>query len=151
MERRTALTALLASLFLLGTAYVALGERRGELHISVDGEEALRLVMENEEAKGFIEEHLTNESGRITRVALRWDPETGSYRWEVEIMERECGCVIGGLEGLSVLNAEVDPVTGEVSRLRMRTGVKEESLAKERCMEGCHPSDERLDRLKIAP
>jgi len=57
-------------------------------------------------------------------------------------MERACGCKVGVMEGLNILRAWVDPVTGKVLKMTTRTGVEEEVLSKERCMEGCHTPGE---------
>ncbi len=50
--------------------------------------------------------------------------------------ERECGC--RGLEGMNVLEAKVDPSSGEIINLSTRVAVAEEVLARETCMKGCH-------------
>ena len=89
------------------------------------------------------DENLANESGRITRVNLKLAPGTDAYVWDIELMERACAAArLGGVEELNVLRAGVDPVTGEVLNISTRTGVVEEPLSKERCMEGCHKPGE---------
>ncbi len=104
----------------------------------IQADEALSIIESHVEAAAFISENLANESGRITRVNLKWTPETDAYVWDIELMERACGCKVGGMEGLNVLRGQVDPVTGKVLDMTTRTGVEEEVLSKERCMEGCH-------------
>lgn len=111
------------------------GER---LEFPVTAEEALSIVESNATAEEFISEYLQNESRRITRISLNYDVSTGKYVWRVELVERECGCKVGSVEGLNMLTAEVDPVTGEILSLRTQVGVTEEEVARSRCMEGCH-------------
>lgn len=118
-------------------AYLAYGTLGKGLWLPISGEEAMRIVEENNDAKAFITEHLLNESSRITRVALVWNQSSGGYLWEVEVMEKACGCAKGE-EGLNILQALVDPSTGTVVNLSTRTGIKEEAHAKETCMRGCH-------------
>lgn len=128
------LIPLAVALLLAYLAYGALG--RG-LWLPISGGEAMRIVEENNDAKAFITEHLLNESSRITRVALVWNWSSGDYLWEVEMVERACGCAKGE-EGLNILRALVNPRTGTVANLSTRAGVKEEAHAKETCMRGCH-------------
>ncbi len=115
------------------------GER---LEFAITAEKALEIVENNEEARVFIEEYLRNESNRITRINLNYDIASGNYTWKIELVERECGCRFGSEEGLNMLRAEVDPTTGEILKLETQVGVKEEEVARERCMEGCHSEDE---------
>jgi hypothetical protein len=112
--------------------------KASEINLPISAKEALEILESNEKARVFIAENLVNESGRITRVNLKWGEDTDTYVWDIEIMERACGCKVGAMEGLNVLKAQIDPVTGEVLNITTRTGVKEETLSKERCMEGCH-------------
>ena len=115
----------------------------------ISGERALSIVESTPETETFIKKNFENESNRITRVALIWNKSTDKYVWKIEVMERSCGCLIGGEEGLNVIKAEIDPETGNIIDIKMRTGVKEETLARERCMEGCHTSDKEIDKLVI--
>jgi hypothetical protein len=107
-----------------------------ELKLKIVGEEVLMIVESNEDAHAFIEENFFNESERITDVHLKWNEETGEYVWELKITERECGC--RGIEGLNVLEATVDPNTGEILDLKTRVGVDQDQLARETCEKGCH-------------
>ncbi|MEK6978060.1 MAG: hypothetical protein AABX40_06665 [Candidatus Hydrothermarchaeota archaeon] len=118
-------------------AYLAYGVLGRGLWIPVSGGEAVRIVEGEREARAFIAEHFLNESSRITRVALVWNRSSGDYLWEVEMVERACGCAKGE-EGLNILRALVDHRTGAIVNLSTRAGVKEEAHAKETCMRGCH-------------
>lgn len=109
-----------------------------EINFPVSGKEALKILESNEKARTFIAKNLVNESGRITRVNLKWDMATDTYVWDIEIMERACGCKVGSIEGLSVLRGQIDPTSGAVLNVTTRIGVAEKTLSKERCMEGCH-------------
>ncbi len=113
-----------------------------KLEFPVTAQEALAIVEGNPEARSFIDQYLQNESRRITRINLKYDIATGNYTWKVELVERECGCKFGSEEGLNMLRAEIDPVTGEILKLETQVGVKEEEVARERCMEGCHTREE---------
>ncbi len=139
---------LAAVVFLLAVSAVysvySLKKERSEIHMPVQADEALSILVSNEEANAFISEYLTNESNRTTRVNLKWDPETDSYVWDIELMERTCACKVGSIEGLNVLRAQIDPITGAVLNVTARTGVKEETLSRERCEEGCHDTGEAL-------
>lgn len=115
----------------------------------ISGERALSILESNPEAEAFIKKNFENESNRITRVALVWNKTTDKYVWKIEVMERSCGCLIEGEEGLNIIKAEIDPETGKITDITTRTGVKEETLARERCMEGCHTSDKEIDKLVI--
>ncbi len=106
------------------------------LKLEVTGQEALTIVEANEEAAAFIEENFFNESERLTNVHLTWIEGTTDYVWSIRITERECGC--RGIEGLNVLDAEVDPNTGAIITLNTRVGVDEDLLARETCEKGCH-------------
>jgi hypothetical protein len=134
-----ALIVLIASLWIFKLAEAPQGEH---LEFPITAEKALEIVENNEEAKAFIKEYLRNESNRITRVNLNYDINSGNYTWKIEIVERECGCKFGSEEGLNMLRADVDPITGEILKLETQVGVKEEEIARERCMEGCHTEDE---------
>jgi hypothetical protein len=107
-----------------------------ELNFKIDGSAALEIVENEPDAVVFIEENFFNESERITSVQLAWIPDTNEYTWEVKITERECGC--RGIEGLNVLEAEVDPNSGEINELQTRVGVDQDQLARETCEKGCH-------------
>ncbi len=119
------------------------------LSLQISGDRALSIIESNHVARAFIKENFENESNRITRVALVWNQTSDKYVWKIELMERSCGCTIEGEEGLNVLKAEVDPKTGKIIDIQTRTGVKEETLARERCMEGCHASDKKVEKLEI--
>ena len=134
-----ALIVVAASLWAFKPAEAPAGER---LEFPITAEKALEIVKSNEEAGAFIEEYLRNESNRITRINLNYDVASGNYTWKIELVERECGCKFGSEEGLNMLRAEVDPVTGEILKLETQVGVKEEEVARERCMEGCHSEDD---------
>lgn len=112
------------------------------LEFPITAEKALEIVESNEEARAFIKEYLRNESNRVTRINLNYDVASKSYTWKIELVERECGCKFGSEEGLNMLRAEVDPKTGEILKLETQVGVKEEEIARERCMEGCHSEAE---------
>ncbi|NOZ58429.1 MAG: hypothetical protein GXO66_02455 [Euryarchaeota archaeon] len=112
------------------------------LEFPITAQEALAIVESDPDARAFIDEYLRNESRRITRINLNYDISTGNYTWKVELVERECGCKFGSEEGLNMLRAEVDPVTGRIINLETQVGVKEEEVARERCMEGCHTAEE---------
>lgn len=115
----------------------------------ISGERALNILESHPEAAAFIKKNFENESNRITRVALVWNKTTDKYVWKIEVMERSCGCLIEGEEGLNIIKAEIDPETGKITDITTRTGVKEETLARERCMEGCHTTDREIDKLVI--
>lgn len=134
-----ALIVVAAGLWAFKPAQTPSGER---LEFPVTAEKALEIVKNNEEARAFIKEYLRNESNRITRINLNYDVASGNYTWKIELVERECGCKFGSEEGLNMLKAEVDPTTGEILKLETQVGVKEEEVARERCMEGCHSGDE---------
>ena len=125
------------------------GNKEG-IEFPISGEKALEIVESNPKAEEFIKENFENESNRITRVALVWDQTSDGYLWKIEVMERSCGCTIEGMEGLNVINADIDPYTGKILDLQTRQGVKEESLARERCMEGCHTTDDKVEKLIIS-
>ncbi len=129
---------LLLALLLLASASYAIYARRsnGEIRLPITAEEALSIVEQDTDAIAFIEENFFNESERLTNIVLRWDQDTNSYTWEVYMTERECGC--RGLEGMNVLEAKVDPSSGEIIDLSTRVAVSEEVLARETCMKGCH-------------
>ncbi len=137
---RNATFAIVVFALVVSAGYSMYGHVKGnsEVRIPVQADAALSILKGHEDAAAFIEENLANESGRITRVNLKWDQDTGTYVWDIELMERACGCKVGSMEGLNVLRAQIDPVTGAVLNITTRTGVKEETLSKERCMEGCH-------------
>ena len=124
-----------------GSGTTTTDNKTERLDFPVTAEEALSIVMSNPEAKEFISEYLRNESRRITRVSLNYEVSTKTYVWKIELVERECGCKVGSEEGLNMLSAEVDPVTGKVLSLKTQVGVKEEEIARSRCMEGCHTAN----------
>ncbi len=133
MKKHIAIVALT-----LLAAFAAYELTRPSLAFSIDAQQALKIVESNEEASKFIKQNLANESERITRAALVWNQSTNSYLWEVELMERACGCKVNVTEGLTILKAQVNPRTGEILNLSMRKGVEEETYARETCMRGCH-------------
>jgi hypothetical protein len=122
--------------FLGGYALYSNTTSSQELRFRVDGQEALRIVKSNDEASAFIEENFFNESERLTDVHLSWIEGTTEYVWNVKITERECGC--RGIEGLNVLEAKVDPDSGEILELKTRVGVDQDLLAREACEKDCH-------------
>jgi hypothetical protein len=131
-------------LVVLSSGCTSKGESQAKekLEFPITAQEALAIVESNPEAREFIDEYLRNESRRITRINLNYDVATGNYTWKVELVERECGCRFGSEEGLNMLRAEVDPVTGRITKLETQVGIKEEEVARERCMEGCHTEEE---------
>lgn len=143
MKKNTIAILLVASL-LLSIGYLAYDSNKGETEIRfpISAKRAMEILESDAGAKAFIMENLANESGRMTRVNLKWNPETDTYVWDIELMERTCGCKVGAIEGLNVLSAQIDPITGDILNITTRTGVKEEALSKERCMEGCHKPSE---------
>ena len=143
MKKKNISILLVAGLF-LSIGYLAYDSNKSETEIRfpISAKTAMEILESDAEAKAFIMENLANESGRITRVNLKWNQETDTYVWDIELMERTCGCKVGTMEGLNVLSAQIDPITGEVLNITARTGVKEEALSKEQCMEGCHKPGE---------
>jgi|GEM_PF-6213511 hypothetical protein len=135
----TVLIIIAAAIMAIKPAQAPSGER---LEFPITAEKALEIVESNDEAKAFIDEYLRNESNRITRINLNYDVASKNYTWKIEIVEKECGCKFGSEEGLNILRTEVDPITGEILKLETQIGVKEEEIARERCMEGCHSEDE---------
>jgi hypothetical protein len=135
----TVLIIIAAAIMAIKPAQAPSGER---LEFPITAEKALEIVESNDEAKAFIDEYLRNESNRITRINLNYDVASRNYTWKIELVEKECGCKFGSEEGLNILRADVDPITGEILKLETQIGVKEEEIARERCMEGCHSEDE---------
>ncbi len=59
-----------------GYSGYSLQKERSEVHMPIQADEALSIIESHVEAAAFISENLANESGRITRVNLKWTPET---------------------------------------------------------------------------
>lgn len=106
-----------------------LEKERSQVQIPIPVDEALKIMYSNEEANDFISEHLANESNRITKVNLKWMSVIDNYVWDIELMEKECGCKVGSTEALSVLRAQIDPITGEVLSVTTSTGVEEGNMS----------------------
>lgn len=134
MKKYAALAAALAVLLALAAYQLT----KPSLAVAIDAQQALKIVESDSEAGAFIKKNLANESGRITRAALVWNQSANSYVWEIELMERVCGCVVNTTERLTILKAQLDPHTGKILNLSTRRGVLEETYAKETCMKGCH-------------
>lgn len=117
------------------TLNVTTGNR---IDVPVSGEEALMIVKNEPTASSFISENFGEPSDRIERVALIWDIKTDTYRWEIEIQERTCGCMLNETEGVTILRALLDPVTGQMYNLSTRVGVPEDQIKREACEKGCH-------------
>ncbi|MFQ5976356.1 MAG: hypothetical protein ACE5J5_08590 [Candidatus Hydrothermarchaeales archaeon] len=148
--RKRAFIIIFLLILTLGCLNDNTGEDKEGIRFQISGETALSILESNPQVMVFIKENFENESNRITRVALVWNKTTDRYLWKIELMERSCGCLIEGEEGLNVINAEIDPETGEIIDINIRKGVKEETLARERCMEGCHSSDKKVDKLMVS-
>lgn len=144
-----ALIIMALGLILLGYTAYDLSKEKTEVRVPISADEAMEILKTDESARDFIREYLANESMRITRRALVWDEESSSFVWDIELMERACGCKVGSEEGLNVLTARIDPVSGEIYNLTTRVGVQEEVLGRERCMEGCHSKTEPKFSLNI--
>ncbi|MFQ5887901.1 MAG: hypothetical protein ACE5HY_04310 [Candidatus Hydrothermarchaeales archaeon] len=147
--KKKALIIILLLVLSLGCLKDNIREDEGGVGFPISGGRALSILESNPQARAFIKENFENESNRITRVALVWNKTTDKYVWKIELMERTCGCLIEGEEGLNVIKAEIDPETGEIIDIEIRTGVKEETLAREQCMEGCHTSDKKVEKLMV--
>lgn len=130
-------------------AYYDSVKEKTEVSVPISADEAMEILKANETARNFIQENLVNESMRITRKALVWNEESGAFVWDIELMERACGCKVGSEAGLNVLKARIDPVSGEIYNLTTRLGVQEEVLERERCMEGCHSKMEPKLSLNV--
>ncbi len=128
--------ALIISIAFIGGCLDTSGTLDKGLKVQVNGQQALEIVHADPEAAAFIEENFFNESERITDVQLNWITGTTDYVWYIRITERECGC--RGIEGLNVLEAEVDPTTGALLDLNARVGLDEEAFARETCEKACH-------------
>lgn len=127
-----------AALLLLGYAAVNINKAKSTVSVPVKPEELLGIIRQNESARIFIDKYFLNESERIERTALAYDKKNSRFLWEVEIQEKACGCALNNTEGVNLLKASIDPVSGKIYSIDMRVGVKEAQLQRESCEKGCH-------------
>lgn len=135
---RAVIALLVIALLSLGYAAVSVNRVKTSVSIPVKPEELLGIIRQNESARIFMDKYFLNESERIERTALAYDKKNSRFVWEVEIQEKACGCAINGTEGVNLLKASIDPVTGKMYSVDMRLGIKEAQLQRESCEKGCH-------------
>jgi len=128
----------LVSLGYASYAAVNASKAKTSVNVPVKPEELLGIVRQNESARIFIDKYFLNESERIERIALAYDRKSRRFMWELEIQERACGCAVNSTEGVNLLKASIDPVTGEIKNISMRVGVNEQQIQREACEKGCH-------------
>ena len=109
-----------------------------KLEFPITAQKALEIVKNNKNASVFVDRYMKNESNRIIRINLNYNLSSRDYIWNIELIEKECGCKFGSEKGLNLIIAEIDPTSGKILTLDMQVGIKESEIAKERCMEGCH-------------
>jgi hypothetical protein len=122
----------------LGYALFLSMNQMKNITVPVSADVALEVVKNEPSAREFISENFGFPEDRIERVALAWDQQKDNYMWEIEIQERSCGCMLNETEGVTILKANVDPITGAIHNLSTRVGVPEETIKREACEKGCH-------------
>ncbi len=138
MKDKKTLALILIAVLSLGYALMLSVTTGNRIDVPVSGEEALGIVKNEPTSGSFISENFGEPEDRIERVALIWDAETDTYLWEIEIQERSCGCMLNETEGVTILRALVDPITGRMYNLSTRVGVPEDQIKREACEKGCH-------------
>ena len=136
----TKIVAVLVVLTVLSTGFTAqmVWRQKSEISIPITADAALDTVKSEQSAKAFIEENFGAPEDRIERVSLAWDQTGDSYLWEIEIQENNCGCRLNETEGVTILQAKVDPFNGAIYNLTSRVGVPEDQIKREACEKGCH-------------
>ena len=127
------LLILLASL--AGICFLYFGEQ-SELSLPVTGREALAIAQRDRLTKEFIHDNFRKPNLRVTSVSLEWDSYRDAYNWNVEIMERICGC--RGEDKIKIVKVTVNPYTERIVKRRFDKGIKETKYAKENCQIKCH-------------
>ncbi len=112
--------------------------QKNRISVPVSADVALDTVKSEQSAKAFIAENFGAPEDRIERVFLTWDRAEDSYLWEIEIQENSCGCRLNETEGVTILQARVDPYNGAIYNLTSRVGVPEDQIKREACEKGCH-------------
>ena len=120
----------------LSDAKMDVVQARSSINIPISSSDAVSIVKMNSTVKSIIAENFQNPQNKIISVVLKQHPVTKSYFWHVEMIERECGCV--GISALSVINVELDPVSGEIQTIEFTAGILESEYARQTCEKTCH-------------
>jgi len=138
MTSRAVIVLSFVALLSVGYAAVNANKAKSSVNVPVKPEELLGIIRQNESARIFIDKYFLNESERIERTALAYDKKGNRFVWELEIQEKACGCALNNTQGVNLLKASIDPVTGEIKNISMRVGVNEQQIQRETCEKGCH-------------
>ena len=120
----------------LSDAKMDVVQAKSSINIPISSSDAVSIVKTNETVKSLIAENFQNPQNQITNVVLKQNPVTKLYFWHVEMIERECGCV--GISALSVINVELNPVSGKIQTINLTTGILESEYARQTCEKTCH-------------
>jgi hypothetical protein len=121
-------------MLLVSLSCVTVYSMQSSISIPVSGMQAEHIALSNKTVQEFMQENFKNPALRINNTVLV--NAHSSYLWQVEIIERQCGC--GGVRQLDVVKAYVDPVSGSITKIELIKGVSEKDYGKKSCQQECH-------------
>lgn len=97
-----------------------------DLKIPISGFMVKDIALNNTEVRRFIEENFRNPEQRVEVVDLRWFSKEQMYKWIIQIIELSCDCQDKKANTLNAIKVEIDPMSGQITNLNMKKGIRED-------------------------